>query len=244
VNYTFSKCDVNRWAGVVLHTWPRFSRPLRILSLMMNILVMLFLEALTYDLSDPDDGSCSHQQTVADCYKQKSSLAKGETMCYWDSEKETCYFREISGEFYRMAAVAIIAAVVGTPFALAIEALISNVLAAQTISAKDKNKSARSSMSNGRGSSSVVQSVCALNTSNGSTEIVMHSPPGVSSSVSSSALEDRKRDENVRKSYIMLRKAEEALRSSVEDDYKAMQSELGPYRERLKPAERKEFDRK
>jgi hypothetical protein len=50
--------------------------------------------------------------------------------------------------------------------------------------------------------------------------------------------------ENSRRSWIMLRKAEEALSSCVEDDYTQLQSELGPYRDQLTSAERHEFDRK
>lgn len=40
--------DICRWAGIVFHATPKFPRHLRVLSLTINILVMLFIEAVTY----------------------------------------------------------------------------------------------------------------------------------------------------------------------------------------------------
>ena len=221
----------HRWAGVVLHTWPRFSRPLRLLSLLMNILVMIFLEALTYDLSDPDDGSCDKQHTISNCYKEKSSLARGESMCYWDDRNGTCHFREISGDLYRIVVVAIVAAVVGTPFALGLEALISNILAAETINPAD-------------GMRRVLPKAAEVDPSVSSAIRLGRLGSGGGAQAGAATVAARKLEGNPRNTWIMLRKAEEALLSSVEDDYVQMQSELNPYRESLSPAERREFDRK
>jgi hypothetical protein len=120
----------HRWAGVYYHYSTVYSRPLRALSLVTNIIVMLFIEAVTYDLADPNDGSCELHETEASCLSEVSSLAS-ESKCYWDDEEYLCHFKEIKNDMMRVVIVAIFAACLGTPFAILLQVLIQKFLSGE-----------------------------------------------------------------------------------------------------------------
>lgn len=84
-------------------------------------------------MADPDDGSCENYEEASKCLEEKSILSSHTSKCAWDEETATCSFRDLGGDIYRVVIVAMIVAVIGTPFALASEALICNILAADTI---------------------------------------------------------------------------------------------------------------
>jgi hypothetical protein len=84
----------HKWAGVVYHFSPHFSRMLRVLSLGTNMLVMLFMNAVTYAVTNPDDGSCVLMTTIETCLEQKSTLARGESMCYWTPDRNDNSFAD------------------------------------------------------------------------------------------------------------------------------------------------------
>jgi hypothetical protein len=203
-----------------MHTSPRFSRPLRVLSLTLNIFIMLFLEALTYDIADPDDGSCETYDNSAQCLDEKSSLSNDASKCYWQSSDDTCHFRDIKGEFYRVVIVAVIAAIIGTPFAFAIEAIITNVLAAETVSRgsvklqKFKKRAALDPR--------LIRVVKTVN-DDGRSETQI---------------------EVMRKTMLMLQRAEEALGCSIDEEFNIMEGEVAAYRLTLTGDDRKEFDSK
>eukprot|EP00599_Poterioochromonas_sp_BG-1_P017126 CAMPEP_0173166906 /NCGR_PEP_ID=MMETSP1105-20130129/22346_1 /TAXON_ID=2985 /ORGANISM="Ochromonas sp., Strain BG-1" /LENGTH=224 /DNA_ID=CAMNT_0014088345 /DNA_START=314 /DNA_END=985 /DNA_ORIENTATION=- len=48
----------HRWFGVVFHYSQKFPRVLRVVSLATNIIIMLFVQSLTYDLTNGNDGTC------------------------------------------------------------------------------------------------------------------------------------------------------------------------------------------
>lgn len=203
---------------MALHTSRSFSRPLRVLSLTVNVLLMLFIEALTYDLADPDDGTCEKHETKYDCLNDMSSLATEESKCYWVNSNSSCHFRDIDGEFYRIAIVCVIVAVMGTPLALAMEYLISNVLSADTRTAS--HAFVRVAPAGG---------LTALQRG-------QHREFPQSSTIFGS--------KGVRKSVMMLGRAESVLGTSCEDDYRALQSDLTGYRTTLSIDDAAEFDSK
>lgn len=204
----------------MLHTSPRFPRPLRILSLTLNIFIMLFLQAVTYDIADPDDGSCETYDNSAQCLSETSSLSQDASKCYWDSSNSTCHFRDIKGEFYRIVIVAVISAIIGTPFAFAIEAIISNILAAETVSKgsvkmqKFKKRAAIDPR--------LIRVTSGLNKDG----------------------KDETQIEVMRKTMLMLQRAEEALGCSMDEEFHMMETEVAAYRQTLTGDDRKEFDSK
>jgi hypothetical protein len=150
----------HRWVGVVFHYSPAYSRPLRVLSLVMNILTMLFIEALTYDIADPDDGSCETYSSEEDCLREDSALSRGETKCYWRQDNGSCHIQAVENDFNRVIIVAIFAAAISTPFAFIFQSLIMYILSAETMITGEKEKMAavRSSVSARRRVSSKVTS--------------------------------------------------------------------------------------
>jgi hypothetical protein len=144
----------HRWLGIVLYYSPEFPRSMRVLSLFSSIVIMLFVQSVTYNIADPDDGSCEACKDESHCLSLRSTLNSRESRCYWEtgsspsigSEKSgSCHFREIKGDMTRMFIVAAMAAIVSAPFALSVQYLIATVLSREVIDevlvAKEKNKS-------------------------------------------------------------------------------------------------------
>ena len=121
----------HRWFAVYFHYSSTYSRPFRVLSLWMNIVIMLFIQSITYNLADPDDGSCEKQHTMEDCLKLKSSLSNSNE-CDWNVESEKCSFRPINHDFDRVLIVAVLSGIMSAPFSILFQSLILFVLSAKT----------------------------------------------------------------------------------------------------------------
>jgi hypothetical protein len=122
----------HRWAGIYFHYSKSYSRPLRLLSLLTNIIIFIFVEALTYDLRDPDDGQCELEESYDSCLSEKSTLSSGESKCFWDEETKSCHIRDIVNDLTQVLTVAIFAAMIGTPLAVAVQSLVQKYLAPAT----------------------------------------------------------------------------------------------------------------
>jgi hypothetical protein len=145
----------HRWLGIVLYYSPVFPRSMRVLSLFSSIAIMLFVQSVTYNIADPDDGSCEAcGDNLNCCLSLKSTLNSNEDRCVWlltsssDESNSTlpsssaadgsCHFREINGDMIRMFIAAMLSAVVSAPLALSIQYLICNVLAKEVIDEKEE----------------------------------------------------------------------------------------------------------
>ena len=118
----------HRWLGVVCFYSDSFPRSLRILSLATNIVVMLFVQSITYNLTKPDDGSCGTYTTQSTCLEPQSSLGTGESKCAWSDDH--CSFVEHATCFTVVLFVAMISAILSTPIAYFQDYLIFEYLAA------------------------------------------------------------------------------------------------------------------
>ena len=121
----------HRWAGIYFHYSTSYTRPLRLLAILTNVILLLFVDALTYDLRDPDDGQCELEKTVDSCLSEPSSLSEGESKCFWNEETSSCHIRD-TDSMSQILTVAILASLIGTPFAVMIHVLIQKYLAAET----------------------------------------------------------------------------------------------------------------
>jgi hypothetical protein len=72
----------HRWAGVFFHFTKKFPRALRLLSLATNIITMLFIQSITYNLTNGDDGSCERLLTEESCLEPTSFFSTGISKCY------------------------------------------------------------------------------------------------------------------------------------------------------------------
>jgi hypothetical protein len=122
----------HKWLGVIFFFSRTFPRMLRVASLATNIVIMLFIQAITYSLTNPDDGSCEKLTTEAQCLEASSPYATGESKCGWDYAKQTCFFNEPDGSLKIILFVAIFSALLSTPLALFVDWLIMSVLSAPT----------------------------------------------------------------------------------------------------------------
>jgi hypothetical protein len=124
----------HRWIGVVFYFSPNFPRVLRIISLVTNVLTMLFVQAITYKITNPDDGSCEILTTETTCLSAKSPFNSADSKCYWVAgyRKGTCHFSEPADNLTVILFVAIFAAIISAPIALAVDWLVMNILSAPT----------------------------------------------------------------------------------------------------------------
>ena len=71
----------HRWFGIYFTYSSTFPRAVRVISLATNIIIMLFIQSITYNITNPDDGSCQQATTAVECLKDKSPYATGEPKC-------------------------------------------------------------------------------------------------------------------------------------------------------------------
>lgn len=124
----------HKWLGIIFNYNKTFPRVLRVLSLTCNMLIMLFIQSLTYTLTNPNEHECTVLTNEEDCLRQKSPYATGESMCSWDAEStgDRCSLVQPDSSITVVLFVAIFSAIVSTPLALFVDWLLMTVLAAPT----------------------------------------------------------------------------------------------------------------
>jgi hypothetical protein len=130
----------HRWVGVFFHFTKKFPRALRVLALATNIITMLFIQSITYNLTNGDDGSCERLHDEASCLDETSGFSTGSSKCYWIRPEMhdgagTCKFVQPDSDLTVIIFVAIFSAIVSTPIAITIDWLIQHVLSAPVLSA-------------------------------------------------------------------------------------------------------------
>ena len=123
----------HRWFGIIFYFTEDFPRMLRVSSLATNMIIMLFMQSLTYNLTNPDDGSCESFKNTASCEAARSSYSTGDSKCSWVSDAEQCKFIEPSSQIKVVLFVAIFCAIVSTPIALLVDWIILHIIAAPTL---------------------------------------------------------------------------------------------------------------
>jgi hypothetical protein len=108
----------HRWFGIVFYYSVDFPRVFRLLSLLASLVVMLFAQAVTYNIAEPDDGTCETWSNEQDCLAEKSRLASSANMCFWTNSTTSCQYQETSNDIMRTLYVAIISSLISAPLAL------------------------------------------------------------------------------------------------------------------------------
>jgi hypothetical protein len=124
----------HRWFGIIFYYSNHFPRVLRVISLATSIVTMLFVQAVTYKLTNPDDGSCELFKTEAECLLEPSPFSTGESKCHWTKgfRRGTCNFSEPENSLLVVVLVAVLASIVSTPLSMFVEWLVMHILAAPT----------------------------------------------------------------------------------------------------------------
>jgi hypothetical protein len=126
----------HRWLTIVFYYSPGFPRILRVLSIANNVLLMLFIQSLTYNYTHADDGSCESYKNQEDCLAKLSVYGTGKSQCYWTSSTKddgsggSCSFIQPENSMEIMLFVAIFSAVVTAPIAMGTNWVVQNFLAA------------------------------------------------------------------------------------------------------------------
>jgi hypothetical protein len=129
----------HRWLGIFFLYSKRLPRMLRVLSLTTNIIVMLFVQSITYNLSHGDDGSCETWKTSDQCLAESSAYTTTASKCVWSEEERTCSFVQPDNDVKVVIFVAIFSALVSTPLAMVMGWIIQTVLAAPTLEPNTTN---------------------------------------------------------------------------------------------------------
>jgi hypothetical protein len=122
----------HKWFGVVFYYSRSFPRVLRVLSLATNVVIMLFIQSITYALTNPDDGTCEALHSEQACLQPPSPYATGESKCYWDPATTKCGLVQPDSNVKVILFVAIFSALLATPLALLVDYIIMFVLSAPT----------------------------------------------------------------------------------------------------------------
>lgn len=156
----------HKWMAVVTHYSDKLPRILRVVSLATNIVVMLFMQSVTYNLTNSDDGSCERLNTEMACLEPSSAYSSSESKCYWTPAAEgiggECRFVQPDDSITVVLFVAIFSAIVTTPIALLAEYIIFKFLGAPTISGKKVFKGSQQENSGSFKASSIVPSQAEL----------------------------------------------------------------------------------
>eukprot|EP01039_Chlorochromonas_danica_P010633 gene10633-11785_t len=178
----------HRWLGVIFHYSAAFPRVLRVAALGTNIVIMLFMQSLTYNLTHGDDGSCERLTSESACLEPSSGFSTGESKCYWTSSSGTssvgeCKYVSPSDSLKVMLFVAVFSALVSTPIAFLADYLIGTILAAPTTSTTMSSSSSMKSRVTGVDNKSVGQDGSSITSRNN----YSHSPVGSSKRLSAVA---------------------------------------------------------
>ena len=122
----------HRWFEALFRYSPSFPRSLRVLSLATHIIILLFVQSIIYNVSNPDDGSCATYRSKAACQQPQSSFGSGGSKCKWSPSDSSCTFIEPTEDITIVLFVAILSAVFSTPFAILEGIIIQKILAAPT----------------------------------------------------------------------------------------------------------------
>jgi hypothetical protein len=129
----------HKWFGIVFFFSRSFPRVLRVLSLATNVIIMLFIQSITYTLTNPDDGTCEALHSEQACLESPSPYATGESKCYWDPTTSQCGLVQPDSDVKVILFVAVFSALLATPLALLGDYLIMYVLSAPTAPVKARS---------------------------------------------------------------------------------------------------------
>jgi len=129
----------HRWFGIIFYFTEDFPRMLRVSSLATNMIIMLFMQSLTYNLTNPDDGICETLKNSASCEAARSPYSTGDSKCAWGSDTDQCKFIEPSSQIKVVLFVAIFCAIISTPIALLVDWILLHIIAAPTLERIDSD---------------------------------------------------------------------------------------------------------
>lgn len=122
----------HRWFAVIFHYSETFPRLIRVASLLTNIVIMLFIQSLTYNLTNTDESACRHYVTESACLAPRSPFAT--PLCHWAAQNSTssasgCALIYPDNSWDVLMFVAVFTTVISIPFALGTDHLFKCYIA-------------------------------------------------------------------------------------------------------------------
>jgi hypothetical protein len=158
----------HKWFGVAFYFSPNFPRILRVLALSSEVIVMLFVQSLTYVLTNDDDGSCETMKSREACLQIVSGFGTGHSRCQWvtaANEQSSsvvassstlegyCEYIQPSNQMEIVVFVSVFSALCSIPISFLMDWIIHSILAAPTIDVEkrktkdNKNESKQTGLS-------------------------------------------------------------------------------------------------
>jgi len=141
----------HRWIGVIYYFSSKFPRVYRVMSLASNIIIMLFIQSLTYAFTKQDPSTCTQYVTEESCLEPSSVFRTGEHQCLWQVQSQgqgqglgqgqqggDCVYVTPDNSIEVVVFVAIFSALATTPIALLVDWIINVILVAPTASDSDE----------------------------------------------------------------------------------------------------------
>eukprot|EP01038_Epipyxis_sp_PR26KG_P012970 gene12970-17391_t len=139
---TYEMKSKHKYFNIIFAYSPTFPRSLRVLALSSAIIIMLFVQSVTYNLTSGDDGTCKTYTDPIQCESSKSLFKAGASKCTWNPPSEeavagdSCTFNQPDSNNAVVLFVAIISAIISTPLSLFVFFIIKRILSAKTRSYK------------------------------------------------------------------------------------------------------------
>lgn len=131
----------HRWFGIIFYHSPYFSRVMRITSVGTNVIIVLFVQALTYNITDPNDGSCEKEKTMNGCLKDHSPSDSSEPKCVWNESTSKCSFNDVNESIVNVISIAVLCSLLSAPLALFVQLIITKILTVPTLNESKSNES-------------------------------------------------------------------------------------------------------
>ena len=114
------------WFRIFSYSSLRLPRTIRFLSIISDILILLFVDSIFFGVLFPNDGHCTgfDNTTEEECELAPSKFESSSTLCFWDDETSLCAVRPPPAtlEFYMIVAIVV------TTFSILPEAICHWVL--------------------------------------------------------------------------------------------------------------------
>jgi hypothetical protein len=126
----------HKWLSVIFHYSDSCPRALRVLSLATNIIIMIFIQSIIYNLANPDDRYCKNLTSMLNCEKLRSQMNSKESKCKWEIDimlknGGRCNFNQSTSSWTVIMLITLFSAVASTPIVLFLNYIIFDILAAK-----------------------------------------------------------------------------------------------------------------
>ena len=129
----------HKYLGIIYFFSLQFPRILRVISLFSNIIIMLFIQSLTYNFTHGNDGTCETFKTQSKCLSLKNTFGTSDSRCSWNTQTYKCAYITPENNIQIVLFIAMFSSFVSTPLAVIIDYLINYILAAPSMETANRN---------------------------------------------------------------------------------------------------------